>query len=312
MTPTRKQPPRKTKPIPNFPPIPIPPPSHPPLNTQTTPKCEYPTCNLTTTTPRPPLRKLISHVFGRNKTTTKRIPDEIWVHYCRKHYQRARYRSHNWAREQCELLLVSLDRLEGWGGVGLFRIVLRRREDLRRRREVERREALGLALACRTGGDDVRGGEGDGGEEEEEEEYPLSEEEGGEQQQQQQHHEAEDTPQEETQAEDTQEEPEPESKKRKQRIQPCPVPTWLVNLTKSPKTFDEMRAIIRELMEHFNKLENELEDELRKNLWGELEKYEERRRRNMLLFPDVEILPVFKDPSSSSGGSGIGNGIGSG
>ncbi|KAF4976786.1 hypothetical protein FZEAL_6592 [Fusarium zealandicum] len=37
-------------------------------------------------------RKVISHLFGRNKVCTRRIPERVWVCMCRKHYQRVRYR----------------------------------------------------------------------------------------------------------------------------------------------------------------------------------------------------------------------------
>ncbi|CAM1500927.1 Fc.00g100890.m01.CDS01 [Cosmosporella sp. VM-42] len=37
-------------------------------------------------------RKVISHIFGRNKVCTRRIPERVWVCMCRKHYQRIRYR----------------------------------------------------------------------------------------------------------------------------------------------------------------------------------------------------------------------------
>ncbi|KAL3477726.1 hypothetical protein BJX99DRAFT_257098 [Aspergillus californicus] len=43
--------------------------------------------------PDPPLRKVVSHIFGRNKKVTKRIPVWIWEYWCRRHYQRTRYRS---------------------------------------------------------------------------------------------------------------------------------------------------------------------------------------------------------------------------
>lgn len=93
-------------------------------------------------------RKVISHIFGRNKTVTKRFPPHVWVHYCRQHYQRARYRASDWAVTQCQLVLVSLARMEEWsssasgesagdGNAGAgdgggdwikgFRVVLRRR-----------------------------------------------------------------------------------------------------------------------------------------------------------------------------------------
>ncbi|KAJ5115126.1 hypothetical protein NUU61_000885 [Penicillium alfredii] len=76
-------------------------------------------------------RKVVSHVFGRNKTTTKLFPRSVWVHYCRKHYQRARYRADQWPFTQCELLLESLNRMEAWGGVESFELILRRREMMR-------------------------------------------------------------------------------------------------------------------------------------------------------------------------------------
>lgn len=76
-------------------------------------------------------RKVISHVFGRNKTSTKLFPEWVWVHYCRKHYQRARYRADQWPFTQCELLLESLNRMKQWGGVRSFELILRRREQLR-------------------------------------------------------------------------------------------------------------------------------------------------------------------------------------
>lgn len=76
-------------------------------------------------------RKVISHIFGRNKATTKLFPAYVWVHYCRKHYQRARYRADQWPFTQCELLLESLRRMEDWDGVESFKLTLRRREQLR-------------------------------------------------------------------------------------------------------------------------------------------------------------------------------------
>ncbi|KAJ5161258.1 hypothetical protein N7492_006650 [Penicillium capsulatum] len=73
-------------------------------------------------------RKVVSHIFGRNKASTKLFPDPVWVHYCRKHYQRARYRADQWPFTQCDLILESLYRMEQWGGVQSFELTLRRRE----------------------------------------------------------------------------------------------------------------------------------------------------------------------------------------
>lgn len=60
-------------------------------------------------------RKIISHIFGRNKSCTLAIPDTIWVHYCRKHYQRCRYRNpHEYAKIQCGLILEQIRRIDDW------------------------------------------------------------------------------------------------------------------------------------------------------------------------------------------------------
>ncbi|KAI1778281.1 hypothetical protein F4818DRAFT_292592 [Hypoxylon cercidicola] len=60
-------------------------------------------------------RKAISHIFGRNKTCTRCIPPEVWVHFCRKHYQRSRYRNaHEWARIQCDLVLIQINQVQRW------------------------------------------------------------------------------------------------------------------------------------------------------------------------------------------------------
>lgn len=61
------------------------------------------------------LRKAISHIFGRNKMCTRLIPDEVWVHYCRKHYQRSRYRNPKmYANVQCELVERQVRLIEEW------------------------------------------------------------------------------------------------------------------------------------------------------------------------------------------------------
>ncbi|KAJ5475599.1 hypothetical protein N7539_007886 [Penicillium diatomitis] len=89
-------------------------------------------------------RKVVSHLFGRNKASTKSFPESVWVFYCRKHYQRARYRAAQWPFNQCELLLQSLDRMERWGHVRSFELRLRRREALRTDRETQRPVPTGL------------------------------------------------------------------------------------------------------------------------------------------------------------------------
>jgi hypothetical protein len=61
------------------------------------------------------LRKAISHLFGRNKNCTQRIPKHVWVYYCRKHYQRVRYRNaKTYPLTQMELVKVQIHRLQTW------------------------------------------------------------------------------------------------------------------------------------------------------------------------------------------------------
>jgi len=89
-----------------------------------------------------PYRKAISHIFGRNKLCTRSIPDFVWVHYCRKHYQRSRYRSpHAYALAQCRLVLDTIRRVQTWsdmnqrdGNPGILRdwtLAIRKREQKR-------------------------------------------------------------------------------------------------------------------------------------------------------------------------------------
>ena len=78
-------------------------------------------------------RKVISHVFGRNKRCTTQIPDECWIIYCRKHYQRTRYRTNKvgvnqYFNVQFDSLSRQLTRMQGWGGVDSFTIEIRKKE----------------------------------------------------------------------------------------------------------------------------------------------------------------------------------------
>jgi hypothetical protein len=80
-------------------------------------------------------RKTVSHIFGRNKTCTQLIPDELWIWYCRKHYQRCRYRVVNWALQQVLIVRETLDNFEKWGNIQCFSITLRKREQERNEKE---------------------------------------------------------------------------------------------------------------------------------------------------------------------------------
>lgn len=62
-----------------------------------------------------PKRKAISHLFGRNKKCTRQVPAPVWVHYCRKHYQRSRYRNaHDYSEKQAKLLMQTIHRIQVW------------------------------------------------------------------------------------------------------------------------------------------------------------------------------------------------------
>ncbi|KAL8727490.1 MAG: hypothetical protein Q9166_006014 [cf. Caloplaca sp. 2 TL-2023] len=74
-------------------------------------------------------RKVTSHFFGRNKRCTHQIPEDCWIKYCRKHYQRQKYRRpEDWFETQLLLIDAQLDKLEAWGGVMSWKICIRKGE----------------------------------------------------------------------------------------------------------------------------------------------------------------------------------------
>ena len=97
------------------------------------------------------MRKAISHIFGRNKMCTRLIPQGAWVHYCRKHYQRSRYRNpKEYAKLQCDLVQTQIRRIHDWsednrrkgqsGVVQDWTLAIRKRER-KRIDDLERKEA---------------------------------------------------------------------------------------------------------------------------------------------------------------------------
>lgn len=65
-------------------------------------------------------RKAVSHFFGRNKTCTLEIPNEVWVWYCRKHYQRTRYRhGPGYGKTQAILVKDQMTKLQVWSDKNL-------------------------------------------------------------------------------------------------------------------------------------------------------------------------------------------------
>ncbi|CAK7271840.1 hypothetical protein SEPCBS57363_004828 [Sporothrix epigloea] len=88
------------------------------------------------------LRKAISHIFGRNKLCTRMIPTGVWVHYCRKHYQRTRYRNGGeYPQRQIGLVQVQIRRVQAWSDSNIrqnrgpvlkdWSLSVRKREQLR-------------------------------------------------------------------------------------------------------------------------------------------------------------------------------------
>ncbi|KAL8948944.1 MAG: hypothetical protein Q9222_004909 [Ikaeria aurantiellina] len=74
-------------------------------------------------------RKVTSHIFGRNKRCTNQIPEDCWIKYCRKHYQRQKYRCpSDWFETQLLLIDGQLDKMEAWGGITSWTIAIRKKE----------------------------------------------------------------------------------------------------------------------------------------------------------------------------------------
>lgn len=232
-------------------------------------------------------RKVVSHVFGRNKKSTKQFPEHVWVHYCRKHYQRARYRADQWPFTQCDLILESLRRMEEWGGVESFNLTLRRREQQRIDLQVEPNELAGPAsyptpASSKTKPKSIhisRSG------------IRFSSR-------------------------------SPKSKRRSTlpngRKHPTavisPAPVWLRSQVGTEKSFEDIRKIILRIKDHMTKLRNNERRDRdasrskiapagesagttsghRRSSWRSVDKKEPRLHPSSVRFPDIEILPTFR------------------
>ncbi|KAL8966615.1 MAG: hypothetical protein Q9197_005885 [Variospora fuerteventurae] len=74
-------------------------------------------------------RKVVSHIFGRNKRCTHQIPEDCWIKYCRKHYQRQKYRCPaDWFETQLTLVDSQIKRMEDWGGITSWTVAIRKKE----------------------------------------------------------------------------------------------------------------------------------------------------------------------------------------
>ena len=78
------------------------------------------TCSFGGCTLKSPFRRTISAFFGRNKKGGRDVPVRIWLHICRKHYQRTRYRDKDkYVNAQCDRIETQFDRLEEWSNATL-------------------------------------------------------------------------------------------------------------------------------------------------------------------------------------------------
>ncbi|KAL4980461.1 hypothetical protein BDW66DRAFT_147401 [Aspergillus desertorum] len=204
-------------------------------------------------------RKVISHIFGRNKKVTKQIPPWIWVYYCRRHYQRSRYRAgtdgREWARIQCEKVLDLFEAMRKWGMVEGFTVHLRSRE-VERLAGAARASAAAAPSPCnskwRGGRRERRATRARRGGRVRTRRWSPGYEEGN-------------------------DDREPGQGTGQERPSvPSPVPNWLVTWIQRFEgeviPVEEAEALIRRILAHINVVQAE---EVR--------------------FPDIEILPVFKE-----------------
>lgn len=100
------------------------------------------------------MRKIVAHIFGRNKACTAQIPEHCWVEWCRKHYQRLRHRmlDQGWIFLQINCLKTQLGRMEEWGQVQSWTIVLQHKfqEELDREVAAHKPEDDGIRNSSKT------------------------------------------------------------------------------------------------------------------------------------------------------------------
>ncbi|WEW60197.1 hypothetical protein PRK78_005682 [Emydomyces testavorans] len=208
-------------------------------------------------TESPHYRKVISHIFGRNKRCTIGVPDFVWIYYCRKHYQRARYRTGEWPFRQCDLAMDTIKNMRAWGGVEDFNLQLRRRETQRstENEDLDDGEHSTIVSADQASGDSITIS------------TPRDNDE---------------VPSPETAAKEdcdlsSRGSPEtPEPKKRSPKIVPRPVPDWLYDRIGNNKSFSEVLQMLRDLRQHLQQL---VDDDHEAH------------------FPDIEILPNLRQQS---------------
>ncbi|KLJ10075.1 hypothetical protein EMPG_14513 [Blastomyces silverae] len=236
-------------------------------------------------------RKVISHIFGRNKKCTVNIPQHVWIYYCRKHYQRARYRTAEWPFRQCDLAIETVQNMRAWGGVQSFNLQLRRRETWRTARQVSEEDNDGERAE---GDQDEDMPDAEAEDHEPREPSPSSKSgtftaintpprisppvKGGESDYGSNEGEGEDKSLVDNVPTDEEILP-PERKKKKKKtptIIPHPVPAWLHTRVGPNRTFDEILSVLHDLRAHLTEI---------------------AQQKRLPHFPDIEILPNLRPRS---------------
>ncbi|OKL63759.1 hypothetical protein UA08_00032 [Talaromyces atroroseus] len=227
---------------------------HPEDNGRFVPVCQYENpCRENLVFSNAFCRKTVSHIFGRNKTCTQLIPDELWIWYCRKHYQRCRYRVVNWALQQVVIVRETLDNFEKWGKIQCFSITLRKREQDRNRTNPSRSNTANVPASRRRTTGRITASRA---------QTIL--------------HKARTTTAAATGRSASSQEPEITSTGRRKSFPvnvASPVPEFLYAYLGEDKSFDDIRHIIDEI--------------------GEYIRFEHEFNKKEVSFPDIEILPVF-------------------
>lgn len=238
-------------------------------------------------------RKVISHIFGRNKKCTVGIPDYVWIYYCRKHYQRARYRTGEWPFRQCDLAMDIVHNMREWGGVENFNLQLRRRETKRTSSgsdetgEAAQDEATPGPSQSTSQTPSRRASTAAASPADPHSSVPPSPT--GQSVKVEDTDDADDNTQHEDDDEDDGEtatnntESTPTNKKKSPTIVPRPVPDWLHSRIGERKTFDQILQVLQDLRGH---------------MLGMVDRDEDPH------FPDIEILPNLRPRAAADKKSG--------
>ncbi len=79
-------------------------------------------------------RKIVSQYFGRNKRCTQLLTDELWLVWCRKHYQQRRYnlqQEGTWHLKKLELIRIQIERFKKHTEIHCWDIALHKTERIR-------------------------------------------------------------------------------------------------------------------------------------------------------------------------------------